>query len=196
MPTLLALLDIWSLNFQGATSLAILPYAHALRGLPAYLQQLMMESNGKHVTHAGEPVDYATGAIIWGGAGTNGQHAFHQLLFQGTHRIPSDFIVVKKAAHSYPEHQAALLTNAAAQAEALWVGQSEGKAYQHIKGGQPSNTLTLPSLTPATLGSLLALYEHRTFVQSVIWDINAFDQWGVELGKAMAAGSQTASKGA
>ena len=186
LPVLLGLIDIWNINFGGACSLAILPYAQRLQYLPAYLQQLMMESNGKCVDKNNQPVDYDTGAIVWGGVETNGQHAFHQLLMQGGRFIPSDIIIPLTATHDYPQHQKLLVANGLAQAKALMQGREEkAAAYKNVPGNQPSNTIGMQELNPSTLGALIALYEHRTFVQSVIWNINAFDQWGVELGKLL-----------
>ena len=186
MPVILGLIDIWHLNFCQTNNIAILPYSHRLKLLPSYLQQLLMESNGKRVTKNNEAVNYQTGAIIWGGEETNGQHAFHQLLFQGTITIPSDIIVVEQANHPHKTHQDLLLANAKAQAQALREGQHTDDIYRNIPGNQPNITIILPKLTPETLGALIALYEHRTFVQSAIWNINPFDQWGVELGKKLA----------
>ena len=187
MPVLLALTGIWNINFLGAPSLAVLPYSEDLRDLPAYLQQLEMESNGKHVDRAGNDVDYDTSPVVWGMAGSNGQHAFHQLLHQGTHLVPCDFLVCGENGTHTPEHDL-LVANALAQSAALAFGEQGGKAFKNCPGNQPSNTLVLSGLTPRTLGELLALYEHKVFVQSVIWNINPFDQWGVELGKKIAGG--------
>lgn len=205
MPVILALLSVWYINFFHAQSHAILPYQQDLFLLPAYLQQAHMESLGKQVRHNGKAVDYATGSVIWGGVGTNGQHAFHQLLHQGTPLIPADFIIAAAAQHDLDEHQDALFANCLSQSQALMLGKnlheataeliatgmSEAQAKQlapHkvIPGNRPSNTLVLSRLSPFTLGALIALYEHKIFTQSVIWDINCFDQWGVELGKQFA----------
>lgn len=206
LPVILGLLGVWYRNFFAAQSHAVLPYDYALRHFPDYLQQLEMESNGKRVTRAGEEVEYSTGAIIWGGPGNNGQHAFYQLMHQGTTLIPSDFIVPMKSQYPMPGHEEAMLSNALAQAEALMRGRTldeardaaevagfEGEAleahapHRVLPGNQPTNTIVYERLTPRLLGSLIALYEHKVFVQSVCWGINPFDQWGVELGKQMAA---------
>jgi glucose-6-phosphate isomerase len=185
LPTLLGMLGVWNANFLGADTEAILPYAEDLRDLPAYLQQLAMESNGKHVDRERKEVDYDTSPVVWGMAGSNGQHAFHQLLHQGTHLIPSDFII---AADGNGTAHDLLLANALAQSAALAFGEKDGKPWQNCPGNQPSNTIVMPQLSPRHLGALLALYEHKVFVQSVIWNINPFDQWGVELGKTIARG--------
>lgn len=204
MPILLGLLSVWYINFFAAQSHAILPYEQNLHLLPTYLQQAHMESLGKHVRHNNTPVDYDTGCVIWGGAGTNGQHTFHQLLHQGTHFIPADFIIAREAHYSLQQHHTALFANCLSQSQALMFGKNYQEAYAElitagytekdaktlaphkvVPGNRPSNTLVLPKLTPATFGALIALYEHKIFTQSVIWDINCFDQWGVELGKQM-----------
>nr|VFK78757.1 MAG: glucose-6-phosphate isomerase [Candidatus Kentron sp. SD] len=205
LPVLMALLDLWYRDFFGAQSHVVLPYDYALRSFPDYLQQLEMESNGKRVTRDGEPVDYPTGSIIWGGPGNNGQHAFYQLMHQGKTLIPSDFIVPMRCQYSIGDHDEAMLSNALAQTEALMKGRHEKEVRQALMdsglageeleaaiphrvlpGNQPSTTLVYESLTPRILGSLIALYEHKVFTQSVIWGLDAFDQWGVELGKQMA----------
>ncbi len=205
MPVILALLGLWYINFFGAESHAILPYDQYLARLPAYLQQADMESNGKRVTQDGETVDYATAPVIWGEPGTNGQHAFYQLLHQGTRIIPADFIVALDSQNPIGAHHRLLVANGFAQTEALMRGKTEsevraelsaqgmiGDALEHLvphkvfPGNQPTNTLIVQKLTPATLGALIALYEHKIFVQGVIWGINSFDQWGVELGKQLA----------
>ena len=202
MPVIMALLGIWNIDFVGAGSLAVLPYAHALADLPAYLQQLEMESNGKRVHGDGSAVDCATAPILWGGAGTVGQHAYHQLLYQGTRVVPADFIVIVGEDHS---QQRTLVANALAQSAALMTGKTEAAARAELAargvaeaeaqwlaphiacpGNQPSSTLLMPRLTPRTLGQLIALYEHKVFAQGWIWGINSFDQYGVELGKQMA----------
>lgn len=199
MPVLLGMLNIWYRNFFEANTLAILPYSHYLRHFPAYLQQLMMESNGKSVTLAGAEVNYATAPILWGEAGTNGQHSFYQLLHQGTQLVPCDFILFAESLNADQRAHQLLLANAIAQSAALAFGKtlSEVKAdlmpselisHRIFRGNQPSTTLLLEQLTPSALGKLIALYEHITFVQSVIWQINPFDQWGVELGKKLAVG--------
>ncbi|MDY6921626.1 MAG: glucose-6-phosphate isomerase [Pseudomonadota bacterium] len=204
LPVLMALLGVWHSDYWGAQSQALICYDQNLAQFSAYLQQLDMESNGKSVTRDGWPVDYATGAILWGGVGTNTQHSFHQLLHQGTHFIPVDFIVGARSTDPVGEQHAALLANCLAQSQALMQGRSEedlkqqmldqGKSeaeaallarHRRIPGNRPSNTLMYPVLTPFVLGQLIALYEHKIFTQSVIWDINAFDQWGVELGKEL-----------
>ena len=188
MPVLMALLGVWYSNFLGAQSLAVIPYCERLGLLPSYLQQLDMESNGKSTSLDGERVSYATGPIVWGQTGTNGQHAFFQLLHQGTRLVPIDFIATVKDDMSYPDHHRVLLGNMLAQSAALMKGQSIDGDSPHklYAGNHPSNTLLLDSLSPANLGALIALYEHKVFVQGVIWNINSFDQWGVELGKKMA----------
>lgn len=186
VPVILGLLDIWYINFFHTETLAIVPYAESLRLLPDYLAQLMMESNGKSVDQDGNPVEYNTGAIIWGGVGTNAQHAFMQLLHQGTHIVPVEFIVGLAGMDSKDEHQKILFANCIAQGEALMSGSSGNgplPGYKYIAGDKPSTTIIYEKLTPRTLGMLLAMYEHRTFVQACIWNINPFDQWGVELGK-------------
>lgn len=205
MPATLALLSIWYQHFWDAHSHAVLPYDQHLGRFPAYLQQLCMESNGKRVTRQGEVVSHATGEIVWGEPGTNGQHAFYQLLHQGTRFIPADFLLAATTAHPYDGMQQMLAANCLAQSEALMLGKTEEEARAELKaegldddkirlllphkvfpGNRPSNTLLYRELNPRTLGRLVALYEHKTFVQSVLWDINAFDQWGVELGKKLA----------
>lgn len=200
MPVLLALIGIWNTNFLGAESEAILPYDQYLHRFPAYFQQGNMESNGKSVTKGGERVDYATGPILWGEPGTNGQHAFYQLLHQGTRLIPVDFIAFRDSLHN-PDgrgtHHRKLTVNVLAQSRALAFGKTADQvradgvpeelvAHKVFEGNRPSNTLLLPKLTPRTLGQLIAVYEHKIFVQGVIWDVNSFDQWGVELGKVLA----------
>ena len=206
MPVILGLLGVWYRNFFGAASLCVAPYAQALARLPAYLQQLEMESNGKSVTRDGAPVAATTCPVIWGEPGTNGQHAFFQLLHQGTDLIPVDFIAPLAASHGLPDHHRLLLANCFAQSKALMVGKRadevraeltahglSGEALEALvphrvfPGNRPSNTILLPELSPQALGALIALYEHKVFVQSVIWGINAFDQWGVELGKQIAS---------
>jgi glucose-6-phosphate isomerase len=205
MPVLLALVGLWNRNFCGAASHAVLPYDQYLARFPAYLQQLDMESNGKRVDKDGATVDYTTGPIIWGEPGTNGQHAFYQLIHQGTDVIPADFIACLYTLNPTGEHQAMLLANCFAQTEALMMGKTADEAraellaqdltkeaaeklvpYKIFPGDRPTNTLLLGKLIPKTLGMLVALYEHKVFVQGVIWNINSFDQWGVELGKQLA----------
>lgn len=197
LPVLLGLLGIWYNNFFGAESHAVLPYDQYLSRFPAYLQQLDMESNGKSVTLAGDRVGYQTGPIIWGQPGTNGQHAFYQLIHQGTKLIPCDFIGFAKSLNALGEHHDQLMANFFAQTEALAFGKTaaEVKAegvpealvtHKTFEGNRPTSTILADELTPAVLGKLVALYEHKVFVQGVIWGLNSFDQWGVELGKVLA----------
>ena len=197
LPVLMGLLGLWYVDFFGAQTVAVLPYEQYLKRLPAYLQQLTMESNGKHVTIEGSHVDYATGAVYWGEPGSNGQHSFYQLIHQGTSLIPCDFIAFVEALHPIGRHHDILLANVLAQAEALAFGKTaeEVKAegtpewlvpHRVFEGNRPSNIVFVKRLTPETLGSLVALYEHAVFTQGVIWNIDSFDQWGVELGKVMA----------
>ncbi|MCK8043631.1 glucose-6-phosphate isomerase [Shewanella sp. 1CM18E] len=204
MPVIMGLFSLWYGNFFNAQSHVVLTYDHYLRGLPAYFQQLDMESNGKSVTLNGTDVDYSTGPIIWGGEGTNGQHAYHQLLHQGTALIPADFIMPLNSHNPVGEHHVQLASNCFGQTQALMQGRTFEEAlaelassqlsddqkqliakHKVMPGNKPSNTILMDKLTPATLGSLIALYEHRTFVQGAIWQINSFDQWGVELGKQL-----------
>jgi glucose-6-phosphate isomerase len=197
LPVLMGLLAVWYNNFFGAQTVAVLPYEQYLKRFPAYLQQLTMESNGKHVTRDGIAVDYDTGPIYWGEPGTNGQHSFYQLIHQGTRLIPCDFIAFARTLTPLGRHQDMLLANVFAQTEALAFGKTveqvkaEGTPdwlvpHRLFDGNRPSNTLLLDALTPAALGTLVALYEHSVFTQGVIWQIDSFDQWGVELGKALA----------
>jgi glucose-6-phosphate isomerase len=197
MPVLHGLLAIWNSNFLGAPTVAVLPYEQYLKRFPAYLQQLTMESNGKHVTLQGQRVDYTTGPIYWGEPGTNGQHSFYQLIHQGTRVIPCDFIGFCQALNPLGRQHDLLMANLFAQSEALAFGKTaaEVKAegtpdalvpHRTFEGNRPSNTILAERLTPRTLGSLVALYEHSVFVQGTIWAIDSFDQWGVELGKALA----------
>jgi len=205
LPVMLALIGIWHRNFYGTSAVSIAPYHQDLKLFPGYLQQLEMESNGKRVQLDGSAVDVATCPIIWGDVGTNGQHAYFQLLHQGTEITPVDFIAALKPHHSLPGHQALLLANCFAQSEAFMRGktadevrsdmQAQGlpddeidKLLPHriFPGNRPSNTILIDALTPHTLGALIALYEHKVFVQGAIWGINSFDQWGVELGKVLA----------
>ncbi len=183
MPVILALIGIWQINFQGAETQAIIPYDEALQLLPPYLQQLDMESNGKSVDLNGEPVNYPTGPIVWGQTGSNGQHAFFQLLHQGTRSVPIDFIASLQAEVGMEDHHFALLTNMLAQASAFMNGDANENLpdYARSIGNRSSNVLLLDSLTPHNLGMLIALYEHKVFVQGAIWNINSFDQWGVQL---------------
>jgi glucose-6-phosphate isomerase len=188
LPVLLGLLGIWYDDLFGAETVAVIPYDHYLGLLPAYLQQLDMESNGKSVTRAGAPVEHDTGPVVWGQPGTNGQHAFFQLIHQGTRLIPCDFIGFLHSHNPMGEHHDLLTANMLAQAEALAFGRDapEGEPYRAFQGNRPTNVLLAERLDPATLGALVALYEHKVFTQGVIWDVNSFDQWGVELGKALA----------
>ena len=186
LPVRLGLLDVWYRNFHGFTSRCIAPYHSALRRLPAYLQQLEMESNGKRVDGSGETLPIGTSPVLWGEPGTNGQHAYFQMLHQGTDVVPMEFIAVKKPRHSLPTHHELLLSNVLAQAQALMVGKSDAGGHKHFPGNRPSTFLLLDDLTPASLGALVALQEHRVFVSGSLWGINSFDQWGVELGKVLA----------
>ena len=205
MPAMLALLGVWYGDFFGRHAHAVLPYDMRLERFPDYLQQLEMESNGKRVTREGDAVDYDTCPVVWGSPGTNGQHAFYQMLHQGTQIVPADFVVCANPHHELAEHHAILLANCYAQSEALMRGKTpdevrtelsaQGLAAAQINellphkvfpGNRPSTTIVLDALTPSALGALIALYEHKVFAQSVIWGINAFDQWGVELGKKLA----------
>ena len=197
LPVLLALLSVWNTDFLGAETVAVLPYENYLKRFPAYLQQLMMESNGKHVTLDGQKVNYETSPVYWGEPGTNGQHSFYQLIHQGTRLIPCDFIAFARALTPLGRHHDILLANVFAQSEALAFGKTaaEVKAekvpdalvpHKVFEGNRPSNTILAERLTPAVLGKLVALYEHIVFVQGAIWSVNPFDQWGVELGKALA----------
>ena len=205
LPVLMALISVWNTNFLGAETTAILPYNESIRHLPAFLQQLEMESNGKAVGRNGEPLTCRANPIVWGEIGVNGQHAFFQLLHQGGWLIPCDFLVAASSDHPLPGHQAPLLANCLAQSAALAFGKTEAQAREELTlaglneaqiaallphkvfaGNQPSTTILMPSLDPFQLGMLLALYEHKVFLQGVIWGINSFDQWGVELGKQLA----------
>ncbi|KZC21593.1 MULTISPECIES: glucose-6-phosphate isomerase [Rhodanobacter] len=197
LPVLMGLLGIWNNNFLGAASVAVLPYEQYLKRFPAYLQQLTMESNGKRVTRDGAAVDYATGPIYWGEPGTNGQHSFYQLLHQGTRLVPCDFIGFGQSLNPLGDQHDLLLANLIAQGEALAFGKTAEEVraagtdaalapHRTFPGNRPSSTLLAKKLTPHTLGTLIALYEHSVFVQGVIWDIDSFDQWGVELGKQLA----------
>jgi len=205
IPVLMALIGIWYTNFLGAKSEAILPYDQYMHRFAAYFQQGNMESNGKSVDRNGEPVSYSTGPIIWGEPGTNGQHAFYQLIHQGTHLIPCDFIAPAKSHNPIGDHHVKLLSNFFAQTEALMNGKTEDEAekelekqglndeeiakllpYKVFKGNIPTNSFLLKKITPLSLGELIAFYEHKIFVQGIIWNIYSFDQWGVELGKQLA----------
>lgn len=185
-PVLMALAGIWNFNFLGAASLAVLPYDERLRLLPDYLQQLEMESNGKSVRLDGAPVGVHSMGIVWGGVGTNGQHAFHQLLHQGTRAFSADFIVARTPGHDLDSHHRWLLANALAQSQAMMSGQDSDDPHRQVRGDKASTTLVLETLSPYSLGALLALYEHKVFCQGVVWNINSFDQWGVEVGKRLA----------
>ncbi len=205
MPVILAMLGVWYANFFNARTHAVLPYDQYLRHLPAYLQQADMESNGKRVTRSGQPVDYTTGPVVWGAAGTDGQHAFYQLIHQGTQLIPADFIAPINSHNETADHHHKLLANCFAQTEALMRGKTAEEARKELEeggltdgrieellphkvfpGNRPTNTLLIDKLTPERVGSLIALYEHKIFVQGIIWRVNSFDQWGVELGKQLA----------
>ncbi len=206
LPVQLGLLDVWYRNFHGYTSRSVAPYHQGLKRLPAYLQQLEMESNGKQVGLDGQPLGYGTSPVVWGEPGTNGQHAYFQMLHQGTDVIPVEFIAVKHPSHPYPELQAKTLANCLAQSAALMGGKTTEAAmavkaptasaelgrltvarHRSFPGNRPSTTLLLDRLTPHALGALIALYEHRVFTSGAVWGINSFDQWGVELGKALAS---------
>jgi glucose-6-phosphate isomerase len=214
MPAILALVGYWYREFFHSTSVSIAPYHQDLADFPGYLQQLEMESNGKSVTTDAKPISYPTCPVIWGDTGTNGQHAFFQLLHQGTDLIPVDFITALKPSHDLPGHHDALLANCFAQSEALMKGKSANEIRRELQaqglgeeeiahliphktfsGNRPSNTLLMDELNPSTLGALIALYEHKTFVQGVLWNINSFDQWGVELGKVLAKAIQSELEG-
>ena len=186
LPVRLGLLDVWYRNFHGFTSRCIAPYSHGLRRLSAYLQQLEMESNGKGVDWQGRALPYATSPVVWGEPGTNGQHAFFQMIHQGLDVIPVEFIVLRRGGRDLPGQHPRLVANALAQAQALMLGRSSTCGHRHFSGNRPSSVLLLEQLDPASLGALIALYEHRVFVAGAIWGINSFDQWGVELGKQLA----------
>ena len=186
LPVRLGLLDVWYRNFHGFASRSIAPYSQPLRRLPAYLQQLEMESNGKRVDAQGQALPFDTAPVLWGEPGTNGQHAYFQMLHQGKSVVPVEFVAVKHAANSLPGHHQKLLANVVAQAQALMAGKSDVGGHKHFPGNRPSTFLLLDELTPASLGALLALQEHRVFVSGSIWGISSFDQWGVELGKVLA----------
>ena len=186
LPIRLGLLDVWYRNFLHYTSRCIAPYHSALKRFAPYLQQLEMESNGKHVDPAGHALPYGTSPVLWGEPGTNGQHAFFQMLHQGTDVVPLEFVAVKNATHALHDHQALLLSNALAQAQALMLGKSDAGGHKNFSGNRPSTFILLEDLTPFNLGALIALQEHRVFVSGAVWGINSFDQWGVELGKVLA----------
>ena len=185
-PLLAALLGIWNYNFLGVTSHAVLPYDERLRLLPEYLQQLETESNGKRVRHDGSRVGMHTMPVLWGGTGTTGQHAFYQLLHQGTHSFTADFIVAAAAEHGLQDHHRWLVANALGQGKAMALGNDTTDPHRAVPGNRATNTIVLDRLEPASIGALLAFYEHKVFCQGLIWDINSFDQWGVELGKQLA----------
>jgi len=205
LPVQLGLLDVWYRNFHGHASRSVAPYHQGLKRLPAYLQQLEMESNGKRVDLDGQALPFGTSPVVWGEPGTNGQHAYFQMLHQGSDVIPVEFIAVKHATHPHPELQAKALANCLAQSAALMLGKTTEAAlaenaptasaelgrltlarHRSFPGNRPSTTLLLDRLTPHALGALIALYEHRVFTSGAVWGINSFDQWGVELGKALA----------
>ena len=186
LPVRLGLLDVWYRNFHRFSSRSIAPYQSALQRLPAYLQQLEMESNGKQVDADGVALDFGTSPVLWGEPGTNGQHAYFQMLHQGTDVVPLEFIAVREASHSLEGHQPKLLANALAQAQALMVGQHDAGGHKNFPGNRPSTFFVFDKLTPEVLGAFLAMYEHRVFTSGALWGINSFDQWGVELGKVLA----------
>jgi len=197
LPVLMGLLAVWYRDFFGAQTGGVMPYDQYLKRFPAYLQQLTMESNGKHVTLEGHPVDYETGAVYWGEPGTNGQHSFYQLIHQGTRLIPVDLIGFAKSLNPLRDHHDILTSNVLAQSQALAFGRTEEEVrtegtpeavvpHRVMEGNRPTNVLLAEVLTPRLLGSLVALYEHSVFTQGTIWDIDSFDQWGVELGKVLA----------
>jgi len=197
LPVIMGLLAVWYADFFGAETVAVLPYDQYLKRFPAYLQQLTMESNGKHVTLDGAEVDCATGPIYWGEPGTNGQHSFYQLIHQGTHLIPCDFIAFAQPLHPLGRHHDMLVANVLAQTEALAFGKTRAEVeaegtppslapHRVFHGNRPTNIILADRLTPASLGRLVALYEHSVFTQGTIWGIDSFDQWGVELGKVLA----------
>ena len=206
VPLLMGMLNVWYANFLGAQSHAVLPYSQLMHRFPAYLQQLTMESNGKGVRWDGSPVTTTTGEVFWGEPGTNGQHAFYQLIHQGTRLIPCDFIAPIETHHPIGRHHEILLANFFAQPEALMKGKTPDEAraelaaahlpedqiarlvpHKTFPGNRPTTSILAPKITPTTLGSLIALYEHKIFVQGIVWNINSFDQWGVELGKQLAS---------
>ncbi|MDP1806777.1 MAG: glucose-6-phosphate isomerase, partial [Acidimicrobiales bacterium] len=197
LPVLLGMLGIWHGNFFGAETTAVLPYSQYLQRFPAYLQQLDMESNGKSVNRQGKEVEWQTGQVVWGQPGTNGQHAFFQLLHQGTAMVPCDFIGILEPNHGAGDHHDLLMANLFAQTEALAFGKTPDEVaaegvpeelvpHRTFPGNRPTNTILVTKLTPSTLGQLVALYEHKVLTQGTVWDVNSFDQWGVELGKALA----------
>ncbi len=191
LPVRLGLLDVWYRNFYGFTSRCVAPYHASMGRYAAYLQQLEMESNGKRVALDGSTLTCATSPAIWGEPGTNGQHAFFQMLHQGTDVLPLEIVAVRKASHPLPGHQQKVLANALAQTQALMVGKASDDGHRHFPGNRPSTLILLDALTPTTLGALIALQEHRVFVSGSLWGINSFDQWGVELGKVLAKDLET-----
>jgi glucose-6-phosphate isomerase len=197
IPVVISLLSIWYNNFFKAESEAVIPYSQYLTKLVPYLQQAIMESNGKSVDRNGDFVNYETGNIVWGSTGTNAQHAFFQLIHQGTKLIPADFIVFAESLYENEDHQNKLLANCFAQTEALLMGTFGNETENNFKvfeGNKPTNTILIKKLTPESLGSLIALYEHKIFVQGIIWNIFSYDQWGVELGKNVAKRTLSAIK--
>jgi glucose-6-phosphate isomerase len=205
IPVLMAMLGIWYIDFFGAETHSVLPYDQSLKSLPMYLQQADMESNGKYVNRSGNSIEYATGPVVWGSPGTNGQHAFCQLIHQGTRLIPVDFIAPIESHYPTGDHHQVLLANFFAQTEALMKGKTEAEVgtdleaagdgqdsierllpHRIFTGNRPTNSILFQKLTPRSLGRLIAMYEHKIFVQGIIWNINSFDQWGVELGKQLA----------
>ncbi len=197
LPVLMGLIGLWNASFLGAETIAVLPYDQYLKRFPAYLQQLTMESNGKHVTVSGETVDYQTGPVLWGEPGTNGQHSFYQLIHQGTRLIPCDFIAFARSLNPLGQHHDLLNANVFAQAEALAFGKTADQVraegteewlvpHRVFEGNRPSTVMLIDQLTPEVLGKLVALYEHAVFTQGILWQIDSFDQWGVELGKVLA----------
>jgi glucose-6-phosphate isomerase len=197
LPVIMGLLAVWYTDFFDAQTVAVLPYDQYLKRFPAYLQQLTMESNGKHVTLQGTPVDYGTSPIVWGEPGTNGQHSFYQMIHQGTTLVPCDFIGFAQSLNPLGEHHDLLMANVFAQTEALAFGKTAAQVeaegtpprlvpHRVFEGNRPTTTILADRLTPAVLGALVALYEHSVFTQGAIWNIDSFDQWGVELGKALA----------
>ncbi len=195
MPVILAMLSIWYNNFFKAETEAVIPYSQYLSKLVPYLQQAIMESNGKSTDRNGEKINYETGTIVWGSTGTNGQHAFFQLIHQGTKMIPADFIAFSKSLYGNEDHQNKLLANCFAQTEALFLGTygtNVENNFKFFEGNKPTNTILIKKLTPESLGKLIALYEHKLFVQGIIWNIFSYDQWGVELGKKLAEGTLSA----
>ena len=186
LPVRLGLLDVWYRNFHGFTTRSIAPYNSALKRMPAYLQQLEMESNGKQVDADGDALDFGTSPVLWGEPGTNGQHAYFQMLHQGTDVTPLELIAVREASHDLDGHHVKLLANALAQAQALMLGRADAGGHKNFPGNRPSTFFVLKKLTPEALGAFLAMYEHRVFTSGAVWGINSFDQWGVELGKVLA----------